>query len=160
MTSYTLHLPAGTLPGDIQALERGDLVKDGFVWGAFVFTALWFFLNRLWLAGLGVLAAMVALAVGLNMFHVNQAAAFVAMLLLMILVGLEASSLKRWTLARRGRPVADVVIAASLDQAETKAFGRWLDKTAPRALTSPPSGATYRPLEGVLGLFPEAEGRR
>ena len=36
------------------------LVRDGFSWGAFFFTFLWFFAHRLWLAGLVVLAAMVA----------------------------------------------------------------------------------------------------
>ena len=35
--------------------------------------------------------------------------------LVSILIGLEASSLRRWTYARVGRPVRDAVIAASTD---------------------------------------------
>ena len=62
MQTYTFHLPRDARPGDADALERADLVKDGFSWGAFFFTVLWFFWHRLWLAGLAVLVAVVGFA--------------------------------------------------------------------------------------------------
>src|SRR5688500_18036653 len=106
--TYTLHVPANAEPGDPEALDKAELVRDGFVWGAFLFTFLWFFWNRLWLAGLGVLAALLALAFVLQGLRVTTGATFLAELLLSFLIGLEANSLKRWTW-RRKKPAVDVV---------------------------------------------------
>jgi hypothetical protein len=157
--TYTLHVPADAAPGDPSALDGAELVKDGFSWGAFVFTAFWFFWHRLWLAGLGVLAAVVALAAALQALRVGSGTAFLAEALLALLIGLEANSLRRWTLRKR-KPAVDVVTAADRTEAEAKAFARWLaDKHEPRlpvsrAFMPPPSRA-----ESVIGLFPETERR-
>lgn len=164
MNTYTLHLPRDARPGDPDALERAELVKDGFSWGAFFFTFLWFFVHRLWLAGLGVLVVLVAFNIGLAWLNVHPAAGFLAQVLLSLLIGLEANSLRRWTYARRGRPVADVVIAPDEEAAETKAFARWLDRTAqtrsPGRSAVPQVSTPYRGSEPVIGLFPEAERPR
>lgn len=163
MTTFTLHLPRDARPGDPAALEKAELVKDAFSWGAFFFTFLWFFVHRLWLAGIGVLLVVVALNVALNLLGVHGAAAFAAQVLLSTLIGLEANSLRRWTLARHGRPVMDVVSAADPDEAETRAFARWLERrNAPPVRTSAlvsPSAMPSR-TEPVIGLFPDAEGSR
>ena len=113
MPTYTLHLPDEVDPGAPDALDRAKLVPDRFIWAAFAFTALWFFWHRLWLAGLLVLAAEAAawgagLALGLN-----PLAGTLVTLLLSILIGLEASSLRRWTYERRGRPIRDAASEAS-----------------------------------------------
>jgi hypothetical protein len=163
MKTYTLHVPADAPPGDAGALDRAVLVRDGFSWGAFFFSFLWFFAHRLWLAGLMVLAAAVGLGAALQFLRVGQGATFWAEVLLALLVGLEANSLRRWTLERRGRPAVDVVAAQGREEAETKVFGRWLDEapSAGAALPRPPPPATasYRAPEPVIGLFPEAERR-
>lgn len=176
MNTYTLHLPVDARPGEAGALDQAVLVRDGFAWGAFLFTALWFFAQRLWLAGLLVLAAVVGLAALLAALGVGPGATFLAELLLGILIGLEANTLKRWTLRRR-KPAVDVVAAASRDEAEVKSFGRWLARAAtppmpamPTARPAPglspaqplaglPQASVRRP-EPVIGLFPEAERRR
>jgi hypothetical protein len=158
MKTYTLHLPQDTFPYDDDALEQAELVKDGFSWGAFLFTFLWFFWHRLWLAGLGVLAAMLALNVVLQALGVRPGVAFAADLLLMLLIGLEASSLRRWTLERHGRPAVDAVVASDLEEAETKSFSRWLASGSGTAFTSPV--APNRAPDVVLGFFPEAERMR
>jgi hypothetical protein len=82
-------------------------------------------------------------------------------------VGLEANSLRRWTLARRRRPAVDAVAARDLEEAETKSFARWLEASGVRSSTasSPrPQGlaasAPYGRAEPVIGLFPEAERAR
>jgi Protein of unknown function (DUF2628) len=163
MKTYTLHLPADALPGDADAIERAVLVRDGFSWGAFFFSFLWFFVRRLWLAGLLVLAAAGLLMGILQVLRVGAAAIFWAELLLALLVGLEANSLRRWTLSRRGRPAVDVVSAADLEEAETKAFARWADngRSAASAERRPSAVAPpYRPAQPVIGLFPEAERAR
>ena len=162
MNSYTLHLPAGAEPGDADALEDAELVKDGFTWGAFFFTPFWFLWHRLWLAGLGVLVAILALAFLLQVLPAGPGTAFLSWLLLSFLIGIEASSLRRWSLSRR-KPAVDVVTAADLEEAETKALGRWLaaagDPRGPHAPVTHAAVPRHR-AEPVLGLFPDAERRR
>jgi len=157
MNTYTLHMPADARPGEPRALDRAVLVRDGFSWGAFFFTALWFFVQRLWLAGLLALAAIVGLATVLALLRVGPGATFLAEGLLASLIGLEASSLKRWSLRRR-KPAVDVVVAASLEEAEVKSFGRWLTGS-PAPSASPTPAPAYRSPEPVIGLFPEAVRR-
>jgi hypothetical protein len=180
MKTYTLHVPADASPGDAGALDRAVLIRDGFSWGAFFFSFLWFFAHRLWLAGLMVLAAAAALGGVLQLLRTGPAATFWALFLFAVLVGLEAGSLRRWTLGRRGRPAVDVVSGRDREEAESKAFGRWLDEagyparavsqavpqglaqapaSAPRPATMPAAPA-YRAPEPVIGLFPEAERPR
>ncbi|HKH34984.1 MAG TPA: DUF2628 domain-containing protein [Beijerinckiaceae bacterium] len=162
MKTYTLHVPAGAPPGDAEALDRAVLVKDGFSWGAFFFSFVWFFAHRLWLAGLIVLVAVGTLAALLQILSVGGGASFWAAFLFAILVGLEANSLRRWTLARSGRPAVDVVAASDLEEAETRAFARWLEGGASAGAAQPRAGvpAPYRRPEPVIGLFPEAERPR
>jgi uncharacterized protein DUF2628 len=164
MKTYTLHLPSDALPGNADALERAVLVRDGFSWGAFVFTVLWFFAHRLWLAGLGVLVLLVAFNLGLAALGLRPVAAFVADLLVSVLIGLEANTLRRWSLQRRDRPVVDVVTASDRDEAETKAFARWLARESrpqPTAAAAPLSVpvAPYRTPDPVIGFFPDAGAR-
>lgn len=169
MKTYTLHLAADAAPGDPAALERAVLVKDGFSWGAFLFSFLWFFLHRLWLAGLIVLVAVFTLGALAQGLRLGGAATFWAEFLLAVLVGLEANSLRRWTLARRRRPAVDVVTANDREEAETKAFARWLGpaQAAPGAAAARSAAAVpavaappFRRPEPVIGLFPEAERGR
>src|SRR3954467_3128550 len=160
MKTYTLHPPQEAFPYDDDALERAELVKDGFSWSAFLFTFLWFFWHRLWLAGLGVLAAVLALTGVLQVLSVRPGVAVAGDLLLMFLIGLEASSLRRWTLERHGRPAVDAVVAADRDEAEMKSFRRWVARGAGPAPSAPPRAAPRRGSDAVIGLFPEAERSR
>lgn len=161
MRTYTLHLPKGTLAGEAQGLDRAQLVPDGFSWPAFAFGPLWFLYHRLWIAAAAVLALLVGTAVLGRFLGLGPIAGFAVTLLVTILIGLEASSLRRWTYARRGRPVRDAVVAGSAIEAERKALTRWLDPTtAPAPPANPYAAGSSRIGDGVIGLFPSSEGRR
>lgn len=162
MTTFTLHLPRDARAGDPAALDEAELVKDAFSWGAFFFTFLWFFVHRLWLAGFGVLLVLLAFGGIMTLLDVHPVAGTLAQLLLQTLIGLEANSLRRWTLARHGLPTVDVVTAADRDEAEAKAFARWLElRPAPSRYPAPaPVLSTPRRAEPVIGLFPDAERYR
>lgn len=163
MVTYTLHVPEGAGPGDPDGLEKAELIKDGFSWGAFIFTFLWFFANRLWIAGLGALIVLIAFTALLNVLDVQPLAATVAQLLLGILIGLEANSLKRWTYARRGRPAVAVVSAEDYEAAEEKAIAQWLAGSPvpqPRPAASERAAPSFRGSEPVIGLFPDPERGR
>ncbi|CAM2899225.1 hypothetical protein JHFBIEKO_2850 [Methylobacterium mesophilicum] len=156
MRSYTLHLPIDARPGESVGLDRAVLVPDGFAWSAFAFGVLWFLFHRLWIAALIVLAGFVALAGIGHMLGLPPGIATLVTLLASWLVGLEASSLRRWTLARRGWPARDAVIAATPEEAEARALNRWLDSSAAAPRAPFPSGPTRR-TEPVIGLFPAQE---
>jgi antitoxin (DNA-binding transcriptional repressor) of toxin-antitoxin stability system len=169
MTTFTLHLPREARPGDAAALDEAEFVKDAFSWGAFFFTFLWFFVHRLWLAGLGVMVLVFAVSGTLAVLDVHPLAATAAQLLLQLLIGLEANTLRRWTLTRRGRPIADVVTASDEDEAEARAFTRWLQgnphaRPVPARGPVPASTSIAVPMtrapEPVIGLFPDTEYRR
>jgi hypothetical protein len=162
MKTFTLHLPVDAHAGDRDALENAALVKDGFSFWAFVFTFLWFFWHRLWLAGLLVLVGVVGFGYALAALDVQPFAAGLAELLLAILVGLEANALRRWNYERNGRPVADVITAASREEAEAKAVVRAVGPsgTGPAAPVPPLPPRLYGGPEPVIGLFPDPERGR
>ena len=159
MRSYTLHLPTEARPGEAIGLDRAVLVPDGFSWPAFAFTVPWFLFHRLWIAALVVLVGLVALAGAGIALGLSTGAGLIAALLAAWLIGLEASSLRRWTLARRGWPARDAVMAASREEAEARALNRWIDANPASPRAPFPSGPSRR-TEPVIGLFPAQEGAR
>ncbi|GJD56948.1 DUF2628 domain-containing protein [Methylobacterium dankookense] len=156
--SYTLHPGPDAIPGEAHGLDRAQVVADGFSWPAFAFSVAWFAFHRLWLAALIVAAGLALVALAGYALGIAPGAAFVITLLASVLIGLEASSLRRWTLARHGRPARDAVQAASLAEAEAKLIARWLD---PRSLPPAPQRPAFaRDREPVIGLFPAEGGGR
>jgi hypothetical protein len=168
--TYTLHVARHALPGDPDALDRASLVRDGFSWGAFLAPPVWFFWHRHWVAGIVALIVTFGFGAALRALGVSFGATLVAELLLQFLVGLEGSSIRRWLYARRGRPAVDLVQASTSAEAEVKSFGRWLsDERGTSRYPAPDAGygrtgmAPFgfgRDPEPVIGLFPDAEGRR
>ena len=161
MRSYTLHLPADARPGESHDLDRAVLVPDGFVWAAFAWSVLWFLYHRLWIAAAIVLVGLLALAGVGVVLGLHPIAASLVSLLAAGLIGLEASSLRRWTLARSGRPARDAVIAGSPAEAEARALTRWIDASPAPSVPRPPfPGGTTRRVDPVIGLFPAPDGTR
>lgn len=187
MPTYTVHIRADAVPGDAAAFAEAALVKDGFSLGAFVFTALWFLWHRLWLALLGVLALYAVFHVLASALGVHPLAVALGQALIGLGLALEARSLQRWTLARRGFPVRDLVIADNAEDAEAKAAARWIAGASAippvPPSTSPPRAAPGRSFAqasalpasassapsipsasaadpAILGLFPTPGGGR
>lgn len=158
--SYTLHVAPYAAPGDPNALERADLVRDGFSWGAFLVPALWFLRHRHWWLALGAALAVPALWGALHLLGARPPAILAAEILLHLLLGFEGPSLRAWAYDRAHRPAVDVVTAASEAEAEAKSFGRWLDPAgAPAARPAARLAPGARDADHILGLFPDREGR-
>lgn len=158
MRSYTLHLPPEARPGEAYGLDRAVIVPDGFSWPAFAFSVVWFLFHRLWLAALIVGLGLALVAAGGYALGLSRFAATLVSLLVGVLIGLEASSLRRWTLARRGWPVRDAVLAGSPAEAEARVMARWLDPATRPPAPQRPAFAGER--DPVIGLFPASEGNR
>ena len=103
---------------------------------------------------------------------------FVVDVLIAILMGFEAASLRRWTLSRRKWRQLDIVVADDEEAAERRFFDRWTARQ--RGLDQRPMGGRSRraaadpqhsgpavlqtaaalPQGGIIGLFPEPGGPR
>jgi hypothetical protein len=169
MSVYTVHEPprrAGAAAADV---ERFAFVRDGFSWWAFLFAPLWMLRHRMWLVLLGYVLVAGAIEIPVRMSGGPVLATSLIGILLGLLVGLEAGTLRRFTLNRRGWKNLGVVSGDDREDAERRFFDAWLQRTnstpgGPRAPTPGPASATpiWRgPLESdVIGLFPEPGARR
>jgi hypothetical protein len=168
MPVFTVHEPPPREGDDAAAAtDRFVFVRDRFSIWAFLFGPLWMIWRRLWLVLLIYLVAMAALQAGLWALGASNAVKVTVGLLVSLLVGFEAPTLRRWTLARRGWIGHGVVVADDKESAERRFFDAWVARrAAPAATPAPAAGASasapmpYRPAaEPVLGLFPEPQSR-
>jgi hypothetical protein len=139
--------------------DRLVFVRDGFYFWAFVLSFFWLIWHRLWLALFAYVVISIASDIVLRSFGLDFAArAFVA-LIIALLIGLEAGSLRRWKLSRRKWRQLDVVVAKNEEEAERRFFDRWAahdardDRGNGSLHPMPHSSLNSQP--DVIGLFPE-----
>lgn len=157
-------------PGEGDAIRQADrfvFLHEKFSFNAFLFGPLWMISRRLWLELLAYLAGLAIIGPGL--YVLGWPAVILVFVLIQFLLGMEATSLVRWMLTRRGWREGGVVIADDRDLAERRFFD---DRFARRARAAagapvasvplpppPPPPAPARPSD-VVGLFPEPGGGR
>jgi len=166
MSVYTVHEPP--LRGAERSADpqRFVFVRDGFYFWAFLLTPLWMIRRRLWLVLALYLVLTVGLQTALRMLGGSVAVSTLVGVLISLLVGLEAGTLRRFTLrGRRWRNVG-IVGGHGVEDAERRFFDAWVGNApvhnvAPSAATPPAapiSGMSETP--GVIGLFPEPGAQR
>jgi hypothetical protein len=168
MSIYTVHQPP--LESGAVAAEpyRFVFVRDGFSWWAFLLTPLWMLRHRLWLALAVYLLVLAALDAGLRALGASVFTLILAGLLISLLAGLEAGTLRRFNLARRHWRNIGVVTGDDVEDAERRFFDVWIRQAPARRPASPPNApasglaAPPRPPvpSGVIGLFPEPGAHR
>jgi len=175
MPVYTVHAPVGS-NADLATTDKITFVRDGFHFWAVVFSVIWLAWHRLWLALLGWTLLIVAVDVGLARLGVGRGTILMVDVVLALLLGFEAASLKRWTLSRRKWRQLDIVVADNEESAERRFFDRWItrqrglvnnqwsvDRGAPpptRNIPGQPFSRPPLPQGGIIGLFPEPGGSR
>jgi len=163
MPVYTVHQPPLRRDSGEADPTRFELVRDGFSFWAFLLAPVWMLLRRLWLVLLGYLIVVAALQLALSAMSASHTTMTLVGLLLSILVGLEAATLRRWTLARRGWKNLGVVVADDVDSAERRFFDAWAagSRLSPVPQAAPASVAlvTSAAPGDVIGLFPQAGTR-
>src|SRR5262245_14734550 len=175
MPVYTVHAPV-TNNVDLPTTDKFAFVRDGFHFWALVFGVFWLAWHRLWLALIGWIILMVAVDIGLPALGVGRGSVFTINLLLALLLGFEAASLKRWTLSRRKWRQLDIVVADDEESAERRFFDRWTEKlggavnqwSVDRGGPPPTRNVPGQPFSkppplpqgGIIGLFPEPGGSR
>ncbi len=175
MPIYTVHAPTADNAG-IAATDRFAFVRDGFHFWAALLGPLWLAWHRLWLALIGWIVVMIAIDVGMARLGAGGTAIFLANVLIALLMGFEASSIRRWTLSRRNWRQLDVVVADNQESAERRFFDRWtakqrvindqsaVDRGAPPPTRDIPGQPFSRPpplpRNEIIGLFPEPGASR
>jgi hypothetical protein len=166
MSVYTVHEPPQRDAGVSAEPDRFVFVRDGFYFWAVVFGPLWLLWRRLWLALLFYVIAWVAVEGALWFMKAGFGAQAAINTCFTLLLGLEASTLWRWTLNRRGWKNHGVVVGDDLESAERRFFQSWRER--PQAAPASPKSAVLtnygpKPAENgseVIGLFPEPGGPR
>ena len=168
MSVYTVHQPP--LDSGAAATEpyRFVFVRDGFSWWAFLLTPLWMLRHRLWLALAIYVVVSAALDVGLRALGASVFVLVPAGLLISLLAGLEAGTLRRSKLARRHWRNIGVVTGDDVEDAERRFFDAWIRQAPVRRPPSPPNAPASGPAapappsapSGVIGLFPEPGAHR
>jgi hypothetical protein len=165
MPTFTVHAPPPRAGESAANPERIVFVRDGFYFWAFVLAPLWLLLHRLWLVLVGYVVLNGLIGAGLYVAGVPRPVSFVAGLPIALLVGLEAATLWRWTLERRGWSMLGFTVGDDLENAEQRFFSIWVGQKAAPASPTPraPAAPIWRgqpSSSDVIGLFPEPEAKR
>jgi hypothetical protein len=164
MAVYTVHEPPSRKGA--AAPERFVFVRDGFSFAALLFGPLWMLRHRMWLVLLAYAALVAVLTLVLHL-HGSTGVAVTVFVLLGLLIGFEAGTLRRFTLGRRGFRNIGIVVGDDLELAERRFFDHWTRNSSARAAagesgagteSGPPALAGTRSAPAasdVLGLFPE-----
>jgi hypothetical protein len=158
MAVYTVHEPPRGARGSSLEPERFVFVRDGFSLAAALFGPLWMLRHRMWLVLTGYVLAVASLDLALRLVDASTEVEVVADLLLALLAGFEAGTLRRFTLERRRFRTVGLVVGDDLELAERRFFDAWAAGAmpqAPAAAVSPPVPAAGLGPSQVIGLFPE-----
>lgn len=156
MSIYTVHMRPSSQEPDP---DRFVFIRDGFSFWAFLLPPIWMLRYRLGLVLVGYIGAVILLVALLYFLGAPFTIIVAAGLLLSLLVGIEAATLRRFTLSRRGWNDLGIVVADDLEAAERRFFDAWV-KGEPRLISPPKDVPRTRPTapSEIIGLFPQPGG--
>jgi Protein of unknown function (DUF2628) len=165
MSIYTVYEPPLRGHESAPDPERFVFVRDGFSIWAFLLAPLWMLRHRLWLAFVGYVIVIVMLSLGLRAIGTSATLANIVTVLVSLLVGFEAATLRRFGLARRGWRNVGIVVGDDRESAERRFFDAWGSRSGldnapvnaePRASSLVPGvPMARRTSSDVIGLFPQ-----
>jgi hypothetical protein len=160
MAIYTVHEPPRRSDDVLAHTDRFTFVRDGFSWPAFLFAPLWMVRHRLWLALIVYLLVVFALGAATRVLGDGDWVLAIG-LLVALLAGFEASTLRRYGLARRGWKMLGVVVGDDLESAERRFFDAWAAGHVPHPAPTPSASGPSAPAPSgpIIGLFPEPGAR-
>lgn len=160
LTSFTVHVPPPKAGRD-EAVAT-EFVAEVFSWVAFLLPWLWFLWHRMWLATVGYVVLMAAILSAALLAGLSSTEYLAVALAFNLLVGLEATNIRRRKLRWLGYEEAGVVVARNREEAERRWFTEQAaatpslpaapDRSVAAATSAAPAAAT-----GIIGLFPDAD---
>lgn len=173
MSVYTVHEPPLRASEAAPNPERFVFVREGFYFSAFLFSVLWMLWHRMWLILLVYVAFVAGLEAALRYAGTPRPLLALVGLLIALLVGIEAATLRRFKLARSGWNNVAVISGDNLEDAERRFFDAWVRRASgarpepsagrPGPPPPPPPPAPMPrtpPAPDVIGLFPEPGASR
>jgi hypothetical protein len=171
MRVYSVHEPPVRGSDPLPDAERFIFARDGFYFGAFLFAPFWMIWHRMWLVLAGYVIVSAVLDTALVTLGASAADVSIVGLLVAFLIGLEASTLRRFSLNRRGWRNVGIISGNDLENAERRFFEAWVHQLPAQRVTPaaapPPPPASAAPMSpstpqgsGVVGLFPEPGASR
>ena len=131
--------------------ERFKFVRDGFSWLAFIFGPVWMLCHRLWLAFVCYCVAIFAITAMSMWFGLAEGAVTLASLVLALLVGFEATTLRRRKLMFWRWQDGGIVVERNREAAERRFFDRWVASVPAQIADAP---AAEMPIASNLVLMP------
>jgi hypothetical protein len=162
MPTYTVHAPPPR-NGSAADPQRFEFVRDGFHFWAFLLAPMWLLYRRLWLAFIGYVVLIGVIEMGYHFLKLPQGSQMAIDFLVNLLIGLEASTLQRWTYARNKWAALGIVTGDDQEEAERRFFAQWVaraeakEEPAPRPAVPPPIPRTNE--NEIIGPFPQPGGR-
>src|ERR1700730_12430621 len=100
MPVYTVHEPPRRASDEdvVAHTARFQFVRDGFHFWGFLLAPLWMLRHRMWLEFTAYLVIIGGMTFALRRLGIEEASGAWVALLLAILIGMEAPSLRRWKL--------------------------------------------------------------
>jgi hypothetical protein len=132
MAVYTVHEPPPKRFQSEPDPDRFVFVRDGFSFWAFLLGPLWMLRHRMWLVLIAYVVLAFGLRFGLQRLGAEGAVPAVVGLLVALLVGFEAGSLRRFTLSRRRFTNVGVIVGDDREVAEQRFFDAWIMGLVPQ----------------------------
>jgi hypothetical protein len=166
MPAFVVLEPPGYPERAIEHADRFVFLRDKFSLGAFLFGPLWLIWRRLWVVLVAYVLGIALIGYGLRALGTGWSVVVLVFVLVHLLVGLEATTLVRWTRSIHGWRECGVVIADDIEMAERRFFDNRAalrQAARPGSTLSPgqlPAGQVGPSRPDVIGLFPEPGGGR
>src|SRR2546421_6966909 len=145
MAVYPVHEPPLKRYDAAGDPDRFAFVRDGFSFWAFLLGPLWMIRHRMWLVLIGYLLLVGGMQFILQRLEVESGVAAMVGLLVALLIGFEAGTLRRFTLARRRWINVGVIVGDDREVAEQRFFDAWIKRLStgpwPQPLPQPQAGA-------------------
>ncbi|HRD75389.1 MAG TPA: DUF2628 domain-containing protein [Hyphomicrobiaceae bacterium] len=157
MQTYTVHERPNP-PGDrLERAEKLEFVKEGFDWLAAALTPLWLVVQRLWLVLIAYIVIVGGLRLGLSATDADPRIWQILTVAMHLIIGLEADTLRRWTLDRNGYTQIGSVVGRTVDECERRFLDVWLPEQPSGPLPTRPLGAAAASFATTVGA--ERAGR-
>ncbi len=167
MAVYTVHQPPLKKNDAAPNPEQFVFVRDGFSLWAFLFGPLWMLRHRMWLVLLGLVVIVAVALAALSFVNLTADGLGFVVFLLALLIGMEAGTLRRFTLGRRRWSNVGTVVGSDHETVERRFFDAWvrgdtadLTTAATPYASLPPPPHNPRPSPEVIGLFPQPGAQR
>ena len=164
MAVYTVHQPPLKKFEAAADPERFAFVRDGFSFWAFLFGPLWMLRHRMWLVLVGYVLLVVAIHFALRFVGASSGGSAFATFMLALLVGMEAGTLRRFTLGRRKWRNVGTIVGSDRETIERRFFDSWVRGETLSPVPEPvpgmaaPASRAASAAPDVIGLFPQQPG--